>query len=105
MEVVHPICAGLDVHKETVVACVRHMSGGKVKTEVRTFATTTGALLELSAWLGAGQVTHIAMEATGVYWKPELKNFRFGPFSADCLARTFKPFERDLGLRPGVLLF
>lgn len=70
MEVVHPICAGLDVHKETVVACVRHMSGGKVKTEVRTFATTTGALLELSAWLGAGQVTHIAMEATGVYWKP-----------------------------------
>ena len=70
MEVLHPICAGLDVHKETVVACVRHMSGGKVKTEVRTFATTTGALLELSAWLGAGQVTHIAMEATGVYWKP-----------------------------------
>jgi len=70
MEVVHPICAGLDVHKETVVACVRHMNGGKVKTEVRTFATTTGALLELSAWLGAGQATHIAMEATGVYWKP-----------------------------------
>jgi transposase len=70
MEVLHPICAGLDVHKETVVACVRHMTGGKVKTEVRTFATTTGALLELSAWLGAGQVTHIAMEATGVYWKP-----------------------------------
>jgi len=70
MEVLHPICAGLDVHKETVVACVRHMSGGKVKTEVRTFATTTGALLELSAWLGTGQVTHIAMEATGVYWKP-----------------------------------
>jgi transposase len=70
MEVLHPICAGLDVHKETVVACVRHMTGGKVKTEVRTFATTTGALLELSAWLGAEQVTHIAMEATGVYWKP-----------------------------------
>jgi len=70
MEVLHPICAGLDVHKETVVACVRHMSGGEVKSEVRTFSTTTGALLELSAWLGAGQVTHIAMEATGVYWKP-----------------------------------
>jgi len=70
MEVLHPICAGLDVHKETVVAGVRHMSGGKVKTEVRTFATTTGALLELSAWLGARHVTHVAMEATGVYWKP-----------------------------------
>jgi len=70
MEVLHPICAGLDVHKETVVACVRHMSGGEVKSEVRTFATTTGALLDLSAWLGTEQVTHIAMEATGVYWKP-----------------------------------
>lgn len=70
MEVLHPICAGLDVHKETVVACVRRMSGGRVKTEVRTFSTMTGSLLDLSAWLGAEQVTHIAMEATGVYWKP-----------------------------------
>ena len=70
MEVLYPHCAGLDVHKATVVACVRHMTGGKVKTEVRTFSTMTGSLLELSAWLGAEQVTHIAMEATGVYWKP-----------------------------------
>jgi transposase len=70
MEVLHAHCAGLDIHKETVVACVRHMSGGKVKTEVRTFATMTGALLDLSAWLATEQITHIAMEATGVYWKP-----------------------------------
>ena len=70
MEVLHPHCAGLDIHKETAVACVRHMSGGKVKTEVRTFATHTAALLDLSAWLAAEQITHIAMEATGVYWKP-----------------------------------
>lgn len=70
MEVLHPICAGLDVHKETVVACVRRMTGGRVKTEVRTFSTMTGSLLDLSAWLAAEQVTHIAMEATGVYWKP-----------------------------------
>ena len=70
MEVLYPHCAGLDVHKETVVACVRHMAGGKVRTAVRTFATMTGSLLELSSWLGAEQVTHIAMEATGVYWKP-----------------------------------
>jgi transposase len=70
MEVLYAHCAGLDIHKETVVACVRHMSGGKVKTEVRTFATTTGALLDLSAWLATEQITHIAMEATGVYWKP-----------------------------------
>jgi len=70
MEVLYPHCAGLDVHKATVVACVRHMTGGKVKTEVRTFSTMTGTLLELSAWLATEQVTHIAMEATGVYWKP-----------------------------------
>jgi transposase len=70
MEVLYPHCAGLDIHKETVVACVRHTTGGKVKTEVRTFATHTGALLDLSSWLAIGQITHIAMEATGVYWKP-----------------------------------
>jgi transposase len=70
MEVLHAHCAGLDIHKETVVACVRHMTGGKVKTEVRTFATHTAALLDLSAWLATEQITHIAMEATGVYWKP-----------------------------------
>jgi transposase len=56
MEVLYPYCAGLDVHKETVVACVRRMIGGKVKSEVRTFATMTGSLLELSAWLGSEQV-------------------------------------------------
>lgn len=70
MEVLYPHCAGLDIHKESVVCCVRHMNKGKVKTEVRTFQTTTGALLELSGWLGAEGVTHIGMEATGVYWKP-----------------------------------
>jgi transposase len=70
MEVLHPHCAALDFHKQTVVACVRHMSGGKVKTAVRTFATITGALLDLSAWLATEQITHVAMEATGVYWKP-----------------------------------
>lgn len=70
MEVLYPHCAGLDIHKESVVCCVRHMNNGKVKTEVRTFQTTTGALLELSGWLGSEGVTHIGMEATGVYWKP-----------------------------------
>lgn len=70
MEVLYPHCAGLDVHKETVVACIRHMSAGKVSTQVRTFKTTTQELLALSAWLAGQAVTHIAMEATGVYWKP-----------------------------------
>jgi transposase len=70
MEVLYPHCAGLDVHKDTVVACMRHMVNGTVKREVRTFKTTTKELLALSEWLAAEGCTHIAMEATGVYWKP-----------------------------------
>jgi transposase len=70
MEVLYPHCTGLDVHKDTVVACVRHMVNGTVKREVRTFKTTTKELLALSEWLAAEKCTHIAMEATGVYWKP-----------------------------------
>jgi transposase len=70
MELLHPHCAGLDLHKETVVACIRHMVDGKVTTEVKTFKTTTQELMELSDWLSSQGVTHIAMEATGVYWKP-----------------------------------
>ena len=70
MEVLYPHCAGLDVHKETVVACVRHMVGGTVKREVRTFDTTTTGLLALADWLASEGCTAVAMEATGVYWKP-----------------------------------
>lgn len=70
MEVLHPHCAGLDVHKDTVVACLRHMANGTVRREVRTFKTTTKDLLALSQWLASEGCTHIAMEATGVYWKP-----------------------------------
>ena len=53
MDVLYPHCAGLDVHKDTVVACVRHMMNGTVKREVRTFKTTTKELLALSEWLAA----------------------------------------------------
>ena len=70
MEVLHPHCAGLDIHKDSVVACVRHMVEGKVTTKVKSFLTTTRELMELSDWLSAEGATHIAMEATGVYWKP-----------------------------------
>ena len=70
MELLHRRCCGLDVHKETVVACLRLVSDGKVTTEVRTFQTTTADLLRLSEWLTANDCTHVAMEATGVYWKP-----------------------------------
>ena len=70
MEILHPHCAGLDVHKGSVVACTRHMVDGGVKREVRSFKTTTKDLMALSAWLSVEGCTHIVMEATGVYWKP-----------------------------------
>lgn len=70
MEVIHAWCAGLDVHKETVVASVRIARGGKVERETRTFGTMTRELLALLDWLSGYQVTHVGMEATGVYWKP-----------------------------------
>src|SRR6201988_3537124 len=70
MELRHARCCGLDVHKDSVVACVRLVCDGKVTTEVRTFGTTTAELLRLSEWLAANECTHVAMEATGVYWKP-----------------------------------
>ncbi len=70
MEVLYPRCAGLDVHKATVVAAVRLAADGKVAREVRTFATTTAGLLELAEWLAESGCTHVVMEATGVYWKP-----------------------------------
>jgi len=70
MDLLHRRCAGLDVHKETVVACVRVGEGKQVRHEVRSFKTTTGELLALSDWLSANECTHVVMEATGVYWKP-----------------------------------
>jgi len=70
MRVLHPRCAGLDVHKDSVVAAVRLGEPGGVRTEVRRFDTTTPGLLALGAWLAECGCTHAAMEATGVYWKP-----------------------------------
>ena len=70
MEVLHPRCAGLDVHKDMVVACVRLLVDGRPRREVRTFKTVTRELLELAEWLAGHDCTHIVMEATGVYWKP-----------------------------------
>ena len=69
MEVLFPRCAGLDVHKDSVVACVRCVSA-PMHREVRTFGTTTSELIALGDWLASYGVTHVAMEATGVYWKP-----------------------------------
>jgi len=71
MEVLYPFCAGLDVHKRIVVACrIMRDAAGKKVLQKRTFSTTTRDLLALLDWLQAGQVTHVAMESTGEYWKP-----------------------------------
>jgi len=66
MEVINERCCGLDVHKKIVVACVLTPEG----SETRTFRTMTQGLLELADWLVEQQVTHVAMESTGVFWKP-----------------------------------
>jgi transposase len=73
MELMHERAAGLDVHKDTVVACVRVMRGGKVNRECRTFDTTTAGLEALRDWLISCGCTMVAMEATGVYWMPVFK--------------------------------
>jgi transposase len=71
MRVIYERCAGMDVHKKTVVVCLIVPDGqGGWRIEVRTFATTTGELLKLADWLRQQGVTHVAMESTGVYWKP-----------------------------------
>jgi transposase len=70
MKVLYTRCAGLDVHKDTVVACVRIVRGAEAEREVRTFETTTRGLLALSDWLAEHGCEHVLMEATGVYWKP-----------------------------------
>ena len=69
MELLHKRCAGLDVHKDTVVACARIASKRTLRV-VETFPTTTEGLLALGDWLGKHEVTHAVMESTGVYWKP-----------------------------------
>lgn len=70
MEVLYPRCAGLDVHKDSVVACARIAVGSAVEQSVETFGTTTTELLRLLDWLNERGCTQVAMEATGEYWKP-----------------------------------
>ena len=71
MDVIYERCCGLDIHKKTVVACVLISRPGRpAHKELRTFETMTGDLLDLADWLTSHGVTHVAMESTGVYWKP-----------------------------------
>jgi transposase len=71
LDLIHTRCAGLDVHKKTVVACIRRLGpDGAIDSQVRTYRTMTADLIALADWLDAEGVTHVAMESTGVYWKP-----------------------------------
>jgi transposase len=71
MQVTHERCAGIDVHKKTVVVCCLSVApNGKPKRETRTYGTTTRELLSLCDWLSSQGMTHVAMESTGEYWKP-----------------------------------
>ena len=70
MEVAYEKCAGLDVHPRSITACARILSGGRVVREVRTVGASTRELTELADWLSGLGCTHVAMESTGVYWKP-----------------------------------
>src|SRR5262249_46762839 len=69
MDILYARCAGIDVHKNNVVVCVRRHEGGRLIKEVRTFGTMTRDLLALADWLAVAGVTHVAMESTGGYGK------------------------------------
>ena len=70
MEVLHPDCSGLDVDKDSVVACIRHKVEGKITPHVKTFKMTLRDLMALPERLSTEAATHLAVEATGVYWMP-----------------------------------
>jgi transposase len=70
MEVLYPRCCGLDVHKSSITACVLLQQPSKPLRHIRRFGCTTGDLHQLVAWLRELGVEHVAMESTGVYWKP-----------------------------------
>src|SRR5207247_8963008 len=71
------VCCGLDVHKKSVTACLRTPGPhGQRLAQMRTFATTTGALLELADWLTVAGCSHVAMESTGIYWRPRISDPR-----------------------------
>jgi len=71
MEPIYTSCCGLDVHKKSIQACVRRVGkDGKIQQELRPFGTMTQDIRDLADWLSQEEVTHVAMESTGIYWKP-----------------------------------
>jgi transposase len=95
VEVMHPVCCGIDVHKSVLVACIRRdLGGGKIQKETRSFATTLPELKLLAAWLAEQVCPVVAMESTGVYWRPVYH----------VLHRSFQVVvgnPRDMTRRPG----
>lgn len=80
MEPIYRSCCGLDVHRRSIQACVRRLGkDGIIHQEPRTLGTMTRDILEMADWLAAEVVTHVAMEATGVYWKPIYPGWLPGP--------------------------
>ena len=70
MELIHKSCCGLDIHMDSVMACARVVEGEEVHEHIRSFRTMTSDILKLGDWLQEHEIRHVAMEATGVYWKP-----------------------------------
>lgn len=100
MDVVYRHCAGLDVHKKTVVACcITPGLKGEKQIAVRTFGTMTVDLLALSDWLTSKQITHVAMESTGEFWKP-IYNLLEGNF--ELLVVNAKHIKNVPGRKTGV---
>jgi transposase len=94
MDVLFPYCAGLDVHKRIIVACVLVSSPTGLQREIRKFATTMAGLEALAGWLTGQAITHVALESTGVYWKPV-----FNVLAAHC--EVWLVNARDLQQVPG----
>ena len=107
MQVLYERCCGLDVHKKTVVACVLiTLLNGQVQKLVRTFATTTAGLLALADWLASLQVSRVAMESTGIFWRPVSHGMRNELYlssrtgvSASCMAHRFASGRERLSSR------
>ena len=77
-------CAGLDVHRDTVVATVRYPVGGRRSSTTKTFGTDTAELVALGDWLVSQSVTRVGLESTGVYWKPVFYRLRTGWSRCGC---------------------
>src|SRR5215469_14587198 len=98
MQVVYERCCGLDVHKKVVVACLITLTAqGQRHKEIRSFGTMTRDLLMLLDWLRAAGCTHIALESTGVYWRPIFNIFRGRDdgFAGECGAYQSGTWPKD----------